>query len=276
MHAVVGPRDQQHEDRQRIAGVHDLAQDLEARLVGPLHALDDESPAAATARSRRGGCARPPGSSCGARARPRRLRPSGGWSRARRGAPPSGSPRRRSAAPPPARAMSAATSSNGSSPVVPMASRTSSATAAKGTSIRTGEHSTRTIRAFGGSSPRNVADERGLADPHLADDRARHELPGAAAAAHRRVVGGVQIGFLGVAPDEIARARLRLRQPLFARQAAFERVEAHRRGHVGRRLRVELRGSARRPSGSRAARGDRRRRRPRSSRGVARPSTSAM
>ena len=113
------------------------------------------------------------------------------------------------------------------------------------------------------AAPQERRDERGLADAHLADDRrATDELPGAAPAADRCVVGRVQVGLLGVAADQIARAALHLGQPLLARQAPLERVEAHRRRHVELRRRRRAAGSARRPSGSRAARGGRRRRRP--------------
>jgi len=48
-------------------------------------------------------------------------------------------------------------SSNDSSPLAPIASRTRSASALYGTSIRTGVHSVRMTRVFGGSSEMNVA-----------------------------------------------------------------------------------------------------------------------
>ncbi len=106
-------------------------------------------------------------------------------------------------------------------------------------------------------------DERGLADAHLADDRAADELPRTpAAAADRLVERGVEVRLLGVAPDEIAR-----RRPAPRRGAPRARGSARARRRASS---AALRGwartrgaaSARRPSGSRAARAGRRRRRP--------------
>ena len=74
----------------------------------------------------------------------------------------------------------------------------------------------------GGSSARKVADERGLADAHLADHGAADELPGATAAAHGRVVGRVQVGLLGVAPD---RDRSR-RSAISARRSSRDRLRS--------------------------------------------------
>src|ERR1700690_155845 len=40
--SVIGTSDHEHEDRQRIAAVNDLAKDVEARLVSPMRPLYDE------------------------------------------------------------------------------------------------------------------------------------------------------------------------------------------------------------------------------------------
>ena len=56
-------------------------------------------------------------------------------------------------------------SSYDSSPLAPTASRTKSASVLYGTSIRTGEHSIRTTRAFGGTSSVNVATSADLPIP---------------------------------------------------------------------------------------------------------------
>ena len=78
-----------------------------------------------------------------------------------------------------------ATCSKGSSPDVPMACRTSSATAEYGTSDRhRGAFDVEQSRV-GWEVGQERRDERRLADAHLADDRPRHELPRALAAVHR-------------------------------------------------------------------------------------------
>ena len=206
-HAVVGPRDEEHEDGQRIARVHDLAEDLEARLVGPLHALDHERPAAAPGRSRRAGCARRRGWSCGVRARPRRPPPICRLvaSSARRAT--IGLVASPAAAPPPARAMSAATSSNGSSPSCRWQRARARRSRRRGPPSAPACTRRARARAFGGSSARNVATSAVLPMPISPTTARQTSCPAPAASAHGLVVGRVQVGLLGVAADEIARRR---------------------------------------------------------------------
>ncbi len=86
-------------------------------------------------------------------------------------------------------------------------------------------------------------DERGLADAHLADDRAADELPPPhAPPLTDSWKAACRSAFSASRPTEIARARLRLREPLLAREAALERVDAHRRRHLEVRLGVEPQG----------------------------------
>ena len=51
-HAVVVPRDEKHEDGQGLRAVRDLADHVEARLVPPVHPLDDEDEGASEGERR--------------------------------------------------------------------------------------------------------------------------------------------------------------------------------------------------------------------------------
>ena len=219
-----------------------LAERLEARLVGPLHAR--------RRRSTSGCCSAMAASEVAHRRQDALLArvgvlvapaASAGWSRAPPGARPWGSTASPAAAPPPARAMSAATSSNGSSPVVPIAAAHE---------LRHGRvrdlhlHRACTRRAPGArwaAARRGRRHEGRLADAHLArrprGTPAARPPPPPLTAAWK---AACRSAFSASRPTRSLDAALRLRQALFAREAALEGVHAHRRGHVDGLRGVEL------------------------------------